>query len=292
MKKIRKEEIITKSYNVPPHMVGNGFRVRQYVPGRQNLQERFSPFILLDYNEPFHFPPSDKVKGVGPHPHKGFETVTINLAGKIEHNDNKGNHGILEPGDVQWMTAGKGILHKEYHEKEFSRTGGLFHMIQLWVNLPREYKNTEPKYQNLLKDGMGVREIKNAKVTVIAGKAFETEGPAETFTPMNIYSVDLDKNSSIDIDEPEEFNTGLIVVGGELKINGTLYTENDFIIFENNEGVIELETLSENSKIIVLSGKPINEPIVSYGPFVMNTQEEITQAFEDFKNGKFGDTDF
>ena len=134
--------------------------------------------------------------------------------------------------------------------------------------------------------------MKNAKVTVIAGKTFETEGPAETFTPMNIYSVDLDKNSSIDIDEPEEFNTGLIVVGGKLKINGTLYTENDFIIFENNEGVIELEALSENSKIIVLSGKPINEPIVSYGPFVMNTQEEITQAFEDFKNGKFGDTDF
>lgn len=292
MKKIRREEIVTKAQDVPPHMVGTGFRVRQYVPGKQNLKSRFSPFLLLDYNEPFHFPPSSQIKGVGAHPHKGFETVTINLAGRIEHNDNKGHHGILNPGDVQWMTAGKGILHKEYHEKEFSRTGGLFHMIQLWVNLPKAYKNTEPKYQNLLKENMAVKEMENAKITVIAGTAFEAKGPAETFTPINIYSIELNNGFSMDIKEPEKFNTGLIVVGGEVEINGNVYKENDFIIFENNDGVIEVKALAEASKIIVLSGEPIDEPIASYGPFVMNTDEEIRQAFEDYKNGVFGTPDF
>ncbi len=292
MKKIRKEEIVTKAQNVPPHMVGNGFRVRQYVPGRLNLQERFSPFLLLDYNEPFHFPPSEKVKGVDVHPHKGFETVTINLAGRIEHHDNKGNHGILNPGDVQWMTAGSGILHKEYHEKEFSKTGGLFHMIQLWVNLPKAYKNTKPGYQDISKENMAIKELDTGKITVIAGNAFGVKGPAKTFTPINIYSVEVNKDALLDIEEPINFNTGLVVVGGKFEINGNPYEENDFIIFENTEGMIELKALSENSKVIILSGEPINEPIASYGPFVMNTQKEILEAFEDFRNGKFGNMDF
>ncbi len=292
MKNIRREEIVVKSNNVPPHMVGNGFRVRQYIPGPDNLKKRFSPFLLMDYNEPYNFPPTNTQRGVGAHPHKGFETVTINLAGRIEHNDNKGHHGILNPGDVQWMTAGKGILHKEYHEREFAKEGGVLHMIQLWVNLPRIHKNTEPRYQNLLKENMGTANLGNAELTVISGKAFDTEGPAETFTPINIYSIDMKPHSSLEVEEPGSFNTGLLVASGKLEINGTLYNENDFIIFENTEGVIKIKTLSENSRFVVLSGEPIDEPITSYGPFVMNTDEEIRQAFEDYKNGVFGTPDF
>lgn len=277
------------------HIVGDGFKVTQYFPQGRNLLVRFSPFILLDYNSPCYFEPSDHRPGVGAHPHRGFETVTIDYAGKIEHHDNKGNHGILGPGDVQWMTAGSGVLHKEYHETEFSKTGGVLHMIQLWVNLPKKDKMVNPRYQSISKDDMGIYEIpeNNGEIKIIAGKVKDIEGPASTFTKINLYNVNLKNNGEITLDEPSNFNTGILIINGEVKVNNERsFTEGEFILFNNIEGQIKIESISQDSLFLVLSGEPINESIVTDGPFVMNTEEEIMQAYNDFENGKFGTFNF
>lgn len=277
-----------------PHWVGNGFRVSQYFPRGVNLLERFTPFILMDYNAPFEFPPSSTPRGIGPHPHRGFETVTFAFEGAVEHHDNKGNHGIIYPGDVQWMTAGSGILHKEYHEKEFSKSDGIFHMIQLWVNLPKKDKMATPRYQDLSKEDMGNYTIpdKKGQVTIVAGEFKGVKGPAMTFSPINIYIIDLDNGGDIEFAEPGNFNTGLLVLQGEVKVNGESCVEKDFVLFENKNASIKLESISDKAKLIILSGEPINEPIATGGPFVMNTQEEIRQASLDFKEGKFGIMEF
>ena len=289
MSKLRSIEMSFKGPGT--HFVGDGFKVSQYFPLGKNLQERFSPFILLDYNKPHHFEASNVRRGVGAHPHRGFETVTIAYDGSVEHHDNKGNHGIIGAGDVQWMTAGSGVLHKEYHEKEFSKNGGILHMIQLWVNLPKEHKMTKPKYQPISKEKIGVYKLDNdeGEIRVIAGDVKGVKGPASTFTKMNIYNVDIKNHGKVVLNEPGDFNTGLLILNGEIKINdGSIYKKNDFVLFDNVDGDIILESISENSLVIVLSGEPINEPIVSHGPFVMNTVEEIYEAYEDFRNGKFG----
>ncbi len=272
------------------HFVGDGFKVSQYFPQGKNLQKRFSPFILLDYNKPHYFEPSKTIRGVGAHPHRGFETVTIAYDGFVEYYDNNGHHGIIGPGDVQWMTAGSGVLHQEYHEKEFSKNGGILHMIQLWVNLPREHKMTKPKYQSIPKESIGVYKLDNdeGEIRVIAGEVKGVKGPASTFSKINIYNVDLKNHGKVVLNEPGYFNTGLLIINGEVKINeGDIYKENDFVLFNNIDGSIILESISENSLAIVLSGEPINEPIVSHGPFVMNTKEEIFEAYNDFDFGKF-----
>lgn len=277
------------------HMVGDGFKVSQYFPGGKDIMERFSPFLLLDYNAPNYYPPSSTRLGVGAHPHRGFETVTIAYSGKVEHHDNRGNHGIINPGDVQWMTAGSGILHKEYHEEEFSKEGGILHMIQLWVNLPQDKKKTEPKYQALLKENMGKLELDNnqGEISIISGEVNGVKGPASTFSNINIYNVNLKNYGNTILREASTFNTGLLILEGEVKINGDkTCKENDFILFDNVEGDILVESLSEESLFIVLSGEPLNEPIVSHGPFVMNTLDEIYEAYDDFRNGKFGSDNF
>lgn len=276
------------------HWVGDGFQVSNYFPSGKNLLERFTPFILMDYNAPVEFPPSDIPRGVGPHPHRGFETVTFAFEGAVEHHDNKGNHGIIYPGDVQWMTAGAGIMHKEYHEKEFSKTGGVFHMIQLWVNLPMKDKMTAPRYQAITHDDMGKALLpdEQGKVTVVAGMFNKTKGPAKTFSPMNIYIIDLINNSKVTLEEPGNFNMGILILDGEIKVNGESRKTKDFVLFKNEDGVVNIEAESENAKIFVLSGEPINEPIAAGGPFVMNTVEELGQANEDFNFGKFGTFDF
>ena len=293
MNKLRNIEM---SFKGPKsHFVGDGFKVSQYFPYGKNLQERFSPFILLDYNAPHHFEASDVRRGVGAHPHRGFETVTIAYDGSVEHHDNRGNHGIIGAGDVQWMTAGSGVLHKEYHEKEFSKNGGILHMIQLWVNLPKKYKMTEPKYQAITKDKIETYKLENneGEIRVIAGEVKGAKGPASTFSKMNIYNVELKNHGKVTLNEPGDFNTGLLILDGEIKINGdSIYKKNDFVLFDNMDGDIIIESISENSLAIVLSGEPINEPIVSHGPFVMNTVEEIYEAYEDFKNNKFGTENF
>lgn len=292
MEKLRPIEIKFRGHE--PHWVGNGFWVSQYFPRGMNLLERFTPFILMDYNAPFEFPPSDNPRGIGPHPHRGFETVTFAFEGAVEHHDNAGNHGIIYPGDVQWMTAGKGILHKEYHEKEFSKSGGIFHMIQLWVNLPREDKMTEPRYQDLAKEDMGeyILEDNKGRVAIVAGEFKGVKGPAKTFSPINIYTIELENGGSIDFAEPGDYNTGILVLSGDIKINNRESSEKDFILFHNREGDIRIESISEKAKVIVLSGQPIDEPIATGGPFVMNTKEEIATASKDFREGKFGSSDF
>ena len=293
MKKFRTIENIFKGPE--PHMVGDGFRVSQYIPTGIKSMERLSPFLLLDYNAPYYFKPSETRLGVGAHPHRGFETVTIAYDGKVEHHDNKGNHGIIGPGDVQWMTAASGILHKEYHETEFSKKGGILHMIQLWVNLPKDKKMIEPKYQTLLKSDMGILKLDNnqGEISIISGEVNGVKGPADTFTDINIYNVTLNNNGRVSLNEPSDFNTGILVLKGEIKINGeNIGKESDFILFDNVEGSISVEAITKDALFIVLSGRPINEPIVSHGPFVMNTIEEIYQAYDDFRNNKFGSEEF
>lgn len=293
MKKFRTIENIFKAPE--PHMVGDGFRVSQYIPTGIKSMERLSPFLLLDYNAPYYFKPSETRLGVGAHPHRGFETVTIAYDGKVEHHDNKGNHGIIGPGDVQWMTAASGIMHKEYHETEFSKNGGIFHMVQLWVNLPKDKKMIEPKYQPLLKEEMGVLKLDNDKgeISIIAGEVNRVKGPANTFTNINLYNINLKNYGNTTLSEPKNFNTAILILKGEAKVNeDKICKEGDFIIFDNVEGEILLESLTEESLFLVLSGEPINEPVVSHGPFVMNTLGEILDAYEDFRNNKFGTENF
>ncbi|XZH20677.1 pirin family protein [Clostridium perfringens] len=293
MKKFRTIENIFKAPE--PHMVGDGFRVSQYIPTGIKSMERLSPFLLLDYNAPYYFKPSETRLGVGAHPHRGFETVTIAYDGKVEHHDNKGNHGIIGPGDVQWMTAASGIMHKEYHETEFSKNGGIFHMVQLWVNLPKDKKMIEPKYQPLLKEEMGVLKLDNDKgeISIIAGEVNGVKGPANTFTNINLYNINLKNYGNTTLSEAKIFNTAILILKGEAKVNeDKICKEGDFIVFDNVEGEILLESLTEESLFLVLSGEPINEPVVSHGPFVMNTLGEILDAYEDFRNNKFGTENF
>lgn len=284
--------------NSASHWVGNGFRVQQYFPSGQDedFLERFSPFILMDYNSPYEFEPATSLVGVGPHPHRGFETVTLALEGKIEHTDNKGNSGIIGPGDIQWMTAGSGILHKEYHEREFAKNERRFHMIQLWVNLPKKYKMTKPKYQALLSADMGKYKLEDnlGEITVFAGEVFGVKGPASTFSPINMYKVNLNKGGQVILAEPPDFNTGMLVVGGSVKLNDeNILNQGDFVLFKNDQKEFKLLGNSdEETSIIVLSGQPLNEPVVAYGPFVMNTREEIVKANMDFARGKFGELNF
>lgn len=287
---------IEKIFRGPePHMVGDGFRVSQYLPVAIGDMRRLSPSFLLDYHAPYYYGPSSVVRGVGAHPHRGFETVTIAYDGKIAHHDNKGNHGVIGPGDVQWMTAASGTLHKEYHEAEFCKNGGMLHMIQLWVNLPKDEKMSEPKYQSLLKETMGSFKLDNnqGEISIIAGEVNGVKGPASTFTKINLYNVNLTNHGRILLNEPNHFNTGILVIKGEVKVNeDTICHVGDFILFDNVDGSIAMEGITNDALFVVLSGEPIEEPIASYGPFVMNTMEEIEQAYVDYENHKFGTEEF
>lgn len=276
------------------HWVGSAFRVRNYFPEGRDLLERFSPFALMDYNAPMKHPPSKTPKGIGPHPHRGIETLTFALKGAVEHHDNAGNHGIIYPGDVQWMTAGSGIMHREYLEEDFQKKGGSFHMIQIWVSLPMKDKLTTPKYQDIKKEDMGKVPLPNGSgsITVVAGCFNGTKGPAFTFSPMNIYMANLKTGSNLVLQEPGDYNTGILVLSGDLDINSSKAKENDFILFENKEGIIEIDNTKSDSQFLVLSGEPLNEPVVAGGPFVMNTKEELRQASLDFREGRFGPKDF
>lgn len=291
----RKIEMIFK--NDKAHWVGNGFRVKQYFPGVHGADffERFSPFLLMDYNEPMMFKATNSNAGVGAHPHRGFETVTFAFEGEVEHGDNKGNTGVIRPGDIQWMTAGSGILHKEFHEREYAKKDRMFHMIQLWVNLPKAHKMTEPKYQSITAEQMGKYRSDDGgvNITVYAGEVFGTKGPASTFSPINIYKIDLKRGKSVTLTEPADFNTGMLILSGHVEVNARdIVKRADFILFENDGKSVRLMGMDEESSIFVLSGQPLNEPIAARGPFVMNTQEELMQANIDFQEGKFGSFDF
>ena len=274
-----------------PHFVGDGFRVHNFIPGSQHLNmERMTPFVLLDYNSKFYFPPSEKPRGVGVHPHKGFETVTIAYKGGVAHHDSSGGGGVIGIGDVQWMTAASGILHKEYHEENFSKSGGDFQMVQLWVSLPAKDKKSPPKYQSLVNANISKFNLpENAGlVEVIAGEYQGIKGSASTFTPMHLLNVKLNKGGSADFEFPANYNTALLVIEGSITVNGTEKVHLDnFALFENTGENFQV-VANENSIVLVLSGEPINEPIAAHGPFVMNTRQELVQTFEDFNAGKFG----
>ncbi len=275
----------------PFHWVGDGFRVSNYFPGDRELLSRVSPFFLLDYGPPRTVPASKQTRGVGPHPHRGFETVTLAFAGSVAHHDSAGNSGVIGPGDVQWMTAGSGILHKEYMEQKFSESGGEMHMLQLWVNLPAKDKMTAPKYQAITREQLGQSDAAGVKVRVVAGEYRGVRGPAFTHTPINLYTVELQAGASFEARLSAAHNTGLLVTGGSLSINGTQSAEHlDFVLLENEAGLVRVVADTACS-FVLMSGEPINEPIAHYGPFVMNTREELEQAIADFNRGKFGDLD-
>lgn len=274
-----------------PHFVGDGFRVHNYIPSKHRLDmKRMDPFIMLDYNSQFEFSPSEEPRGVGVHPHRGFETVTIAYKGAVSHHDSNGGSGTIYEGDVQWMTAASGILHKEYHEKEFSRKGGIFQMVQLWINLPKMYKMSEPKYQPITNQMINCYHLpeNGGEVEVIAGEFNGVKGAAQTFTPINIYNIKLKKGKKLDLQLPTHYNTGLLAVEGSFIINETEEVPTDFFALMDNEGENFSLEAREDSIILVLSGEPIGEPIAAHGPFVMNTRNELVQAFEDFNAGKFG----
>ena len=274
----------------PAHFVGDGFRVHNFIPSRHGLDmHRMTPFIMMDYGAKFHFPPSDSLKGVGVHPHRGFETVTIAYKGRVAHHDSAGGGGIIGEGDVQWMTAASGVLHKEYHEESFSKTGGDFQMVQLWVNLPAKDKMSAPKYQAIENASIPKVPIENGYVEVIAGEFQGTKGKASTFTPVHLFNAHLQSGGKAEFSFPADYNTCIIVVEGEVRINDAdeLVPVDHFVLFENEGETIHIEA-TEHSKILILSGEPIREPIASHGPFVMNTRQEIMQAFHDFEAGKFG----
>ncbi len=288
MKTFRKiEEVLSPAAS---HMVGDGFKVMNYYPNKESLHHRMSPFFLLDYNAEVNFPPTEKPRGVDVHPHRGFETVTIAYKGAVAHHDSYGNSGVIKAGDVQWMTAGSGILHKEYHEKEYASTGGPFQMIQLWVNLPKKFKMTTPKYQGILHTQKGKVELENegGTVYVIAGAYKGIRGPAATFSAVEMYDIRLHTGGEMEVELPAIYNSGLLVLEGEVTLNGeTNAGKSNYIQFANEAGCISIKA-TEESILLLLSGEPINEPVANYGPFVMNTIQEIQEAVDDYNSGKFG----
>ena len=275
----------------PPefHMVGDGFRVHNFFPSQIDI-EQTDPFFLMDYGSKWDVSPSVKPRGVGVHPHRGFETITIAYNGRVAHHDSAGNSGVIYEGDVQWMTAGSGILHKEYHEKEFSKKGGVFQMVQIWLNLPAKYKMTPPKYQALENNNMPRFILDNNKghIEVIAGDYKTLIGPASTFSPVTMLNAKLSDGAKAEFRFNSTCNTGMLVVEGDIKVNDQkIAPEDHFILFGNDGEDIVIEALKD-CIVLVISGKPINEPVASSGPFVMNTEAEIKQAYQDFRNGKFG----
>ena len=284
-----KTKTVSAILNAPaPHMVGDGFRVHNFFP--KGYKIKMSPFFLLDYNARIEFSARNEPRGVGVHPHRGFETVTIAYHGAVAHHDSAGNSGVIYPGDVQWMTAGSGILHKEYHEEQFSKKGGAFQMVQLWVNLPAKNKMTPPKYQEVKHSDIAKYTLENGagEIEVIAGEYNGTRGSASTFTPLSVFNARLNEGGKAYFNFPAGYNTGFVIIEGSVKINGAEIAKADqFIHFKNDGSLIAAEAL-ENSIILVLSGEPINEPIAQYGPFLMNRPEEIQQAINDYNQGKFG----
>jgi redox-sensitive bicupin YhaK (pirin superfamily) len=288
MKAIKQIEKIFKRPG-QPGMVGDGFRVYNYFPNGYKIRSRTSPFLMLDFNPAFDFGASDHPRGVDVHPHKGFETVTIAYKGSVEHYDSSGNSGVINPGDVQWMTAGSGLLHKEFHEKEFSKKGGLFEMIQLWVNLPKKDKLTPPKYQSLVGSEINKVELpgNGGIVKVVAGNLNGVKGSASTFTEMNVFDIRLNQNGEMKTDIPASHNTSVLVVEGSAEVNDQRAGLHDFVLFKNEGEAITIKA-NENSVLLLLSGEPIDEPIAQYGPFVMNTQQELQETFLEYQAGKFG----
>jgi quercetin 2,3-dioxygenase len=285
------KHVVAVHTNNHTHWVGDGFPVRTLI-SYQTLGAELSPFLMLDYAGPAAFDPSEHPRGVGAHPHRGFETVTIVYEGELEHKDSAGNGGSIGPGDVQWMTAGAGILHEEMHSTAFTQQGGILRMAQLWVNLPAQAKMTKPGYQAILNQAIPAVDLENQMgvVRVIAGRYAGHQGPAKTHTPMNVFDVQINKGASITIPAPDGWSTAVVLLRGKLEINDDVVSEGSVIEWSHAGAGIAISAIADTHALI-LSGEPIDEPIVGYGPFVMNTQAEIAQAVDDFRQGRFGQLD-
>jgi redox-sensitive bicupin YhaK (pirin superfamily) len=274
------------------HWVGNGFHVSTYFPGEDLPAERTSPFVLMDYGPGKDFPPLERGKrGVGWHPHRGFETVTLAWEGAVAHRDNAGHSGVIGPGDVQWMTAARGIFHEEYHEDGFARQGGRMHMMQLWVNLPKAHKMAAPAYQPITSADIPRVALdggKGGEVRVIAGEYEGARGPARTFTPITMLDARVSAGGRLPIALPPSYNVLAVVAEGRVSAGERHAVAGELIVFAHDGEKVEL-VADEDSHVIILSGEPIDEPVVQYGPFVMNTFDEIRQAMIDVQLGKFGD---
>ncbi|KAA0959598.1 pirin family protein [Pseudomonas sp. ANT_H12B] len=271
------------------HWVGDGFPVRTLF-SYDNLGKHISPFLLLDHAGPAEFTPTTERRGVGQHPHRGFETVTIVYKGELEHRDSTGSGGKIGPGDVQWMTAASGILHEEFHSEGFAKTGGTLEMVQLWVNLPAKDKMANAGYQTILDGDIPSIALKDqaGSLRLIAGEFDGHTGPAHTFTPIDVWDLRLNGGKLLTLDLHEGRNTALVVLRGTVQVNGLeLVREGQLALFERNGHQLSLEA-NNDAVVLLLSGEPIDEPIVGHGPFVMNTEQEIHQAFADFQSGRFG----
>lgn len=270
-----------------PHWVGDGFPVRT-IFHYQDLAKYMSPFLLMDYAGPAEFTPSEHRRGVGEHPHRGFETVTVVYSGQVEHRDSAGGGGVIQSGDVQWMTAASGLVHEEKHGEDFSKNGGLFEMVQLWVNLPAKDKMNKPRYQGIKDAQIPAADINGGKVRVIAGDYLTAHGPALTHSPINMWDLRLNKGSKNTFTVPAGHTASVFVLSGSIKLNDDkVIGAAELALMETAGSEFTIEAL-EDTKMMFLGGEPLNEPIVGYGPFVMNTEKEIRQAFDDFNSGKMG----
>lgn len=274
------------------HWVGDGFWV-QPLFSHMGEDRGTDPFLMLDYAAPYQFAPNEarSPRGVGQHPHKGFETVTIAYQGEVAHRDSSGGGGVIREGDVQWMTAGSGVIHEEFHSEDFSRRGGMFEMVQLWVNLPAKDKNTPPRYQHLAKEAIPVVQLADEAgyVRVIAGQHEGVQGAATTFTEMNVWDVVIDAGKEAVLTVPDNHSLSMVVLRGQAQFNGQEQAgAGQLVGFTAEGGAVRVAAGEEEVKILLLSGVPIAEPVVGYGPFVMNTEDEIRQAIHDFNHGRFG----
>lgn len=271
------------------HMVGDGFPVRNLFPSN-DLDRMVDPFLMLDYAGPKDFSPTDHPRGVGEHPHRGFETVTIVYEGAVAHRDSAGNAGVIGPGDVQWMTAASGVVHEEFHEKEFAKKGGTFHAIQLWVNLPRSSKMSAPRYQTILNETIPAIALEGAagRLRVIAGSFRGLQGPARTVTPIDLFDLQLHRGNQVTLSVPDGHTSSTFVLQGSVSVNGSRVAGEAELIVCKREGSTVTISAEEASRLLILSGRPIEEPIARYGPFVMNTKAELIEAVQDYQSGKMG----
>ncbi len=273
------------------HWVGDGFPVQGMFGYNGPGVAQRSPFLMLDYAAPVEFPPNTGYRrGVGQHPHRGFETVTIVYEGEVEHRDSTGQGGVIGRGDVQWMTAGGGILHEEFHSHDFSRTGGTFEVMQLWVNLPAQDKMTPGGYQAITDGEIPAQAMPNdaGTVRVIAGEYGGAKGPAHTFTAMNVWDVRISAGKTVELPQPEGWTTLVVVLSGTVQVNGETVLRDAQMATLSTAGTGVAIEANSDAKILFLSGEPIDEPVVGYGPFVMNTEAQIAEAIRDFNSGKFG----
>lgn len=288
MKETKELKIVIKPQKQDRHWVGNGFYVHTMIHPTPDLYPHISPFLLMDYAPPMSFSETTNRRGVGSHPHRGFETVTFAIQGKVEHRDSAGGGGVIREGDVQWMTAASGLVHDQFHSEDFSKKGGMFEMVQLWVNLPASKKMTSPRYQGVKNEQFPRVSLGQATTAqVVAGSLGEANGPCETHTDINAYRLHTSQEDKVELSFKENTNTLILILRGGLSFGDQDFDEKSLLIFERDGSQIDLN-LKENTELLVLNGDPIDEPVAAHGPFVMNTRQELIQAFEDFQNGKMG----